>query len=156
MSYLDRLKQKISEDAPEAGATKVSKGAFVPFVATPVAPLRQIPPPDISRGWLVRYADGSMVDVYFTPAATRAEALIEYPDAITAEPIPETAKRIPTAPMTANEEAAIRAWLAHIEETDPAIIADVLDKCRTDADAREYFIRRAEEVSPKMAKEIER
>ena len=42
MSYLDRLKRKISEDAPDAGATKVSKGAFVPFVAAPSAPLRQI------------------------------------------------------------------------------------------------------------------
>lgn len=42
MSYLDRLKVKISQDAPNAGATKVSKGAFVPFVATLSAPLRQI------------------------------------------------------------------------------------------------------------------
>ena len=51
-----------------------------------------------------------------------------------------------TTPMTPGEELAIRAWLAHIEETDLAIIVDVLNKCRTDADAREYFIRRAEEV----------
>jgi len=49
-------------------------------------------------------------------------------------------------PMTAEEEKAIRAWLAHIEEIDPAIIAEVLDQCRSDADARQYFIRRAEEV----------
>lgn len=41
MSYLNRLKQKISEDAPDAGATKVSKGAFVPFVAALSAPSRQ-------------------------------------------------------------------------------------------------------------------
>jgi len=50
-------------------------------------------------------------------------------------------------PMTPREESAIRAWLAHIEETDPAIIAHLLDKCRTDADARAYFIGRAAEVS---------
>jgi len=42
MSYLDRLKRKISEDAPDMGATKVSKGAFVPFVAALSAPSRQI------------------------------------------------------------------------------------------------------------------
>ena len=42
MSYLDRLKRKILEDAPKSGATEVSKGATVPFVATPPAPLRQI------------------------------------------------------------------------------------------------------------------
>ena len=44
MSYLDRLKRKISANAPEAEATKVSKGAFVPFVATPAAPFQQISP----------------------------------------------------------------------------------------------------------------
>lgn len=41
MSYLARLKRKISEDAPQRGATKVSEGPFVPFVAPHSAPLRQ-------------------------------------------------------------------------------------------------------------------
>ena len=48
-----------------------------------------------------------------------------------------------TAPMTADEEGAIRAWLALIEETDPAIIAEVIDQCQRDAEARDYFTRRA-------------
>ena len=48
-----------------------------------------------------------------------------------------------TAPMTASEETAIRAWLAQIEETDPEIIADVIGKCQRDADARDYFTGRA-------------
>jgi len=56
-----------------------------------------------------------------------------------------------TAPMTPGEESAIRAWLAHIEETDPAIIAHLLDKCRTDTDARGYFIGRAAEVPRPLA-----
>lgn len=42
MSYLDRLRLKISAKVPDVGATKVSKGAFVPFVAGLSAPLRQI------------------------------------------------------------------------------------------------------------------
>ena len=42
MSYLDRLKRKISQDVPTGGATKGTKGAFDTFVATPAAPLRQI------------------------------------------------------------------------------------------------------------------
>ena len=42
MSYLDRLKLKITKDASESGATKESEGAFVPFVATLSAPSRQI------------------------------------------------------------------------------------------------------------------
>lgn len=48
-----------------------------------------------------------------------------------------------TAPMTADEEAAIRAWLALIEETDPATIAEVMSQCQRDAEARDYFTGRA-------------
>jgi len=50
------------------------------------------------------------------------------------------------APMTAEEETAIRVWLEHIEETDPATIAEVIDKCQRDGEARAYFLRRSEEV----------
>lgn len=57
---------------------------------------------------------------------------------------PPSAK--PAAPMTADEESAISAWLAHIEETDAAIIAVVLDQCRADVEARGYFLRQAAEV----------
>lgn len=46
-------------------------------------------------------------------------------------------------PMTAIEESTIRAWLAHIEETDEAIIAHVLNRCRQGAETRNYFIRQA-------------
>ncbi len=45
-----------------------------------------------------------------------------------------------------NEENNIRAWLAHIKETDTAIIADVLDSCRKNLDTRRYFLKRSEEV----------
>jgi hypothetical protein len=45
--------------------------------------------------------------------------------------------------MTASEEAAIRAWLALIEENDPATIAEVIGQCQRDADARDYFTGRA-------------
>jgi hypothetical protein len=48
--------------------------------------------------------------------------------------------------MTAEEETAIRIWLAHIEETDTDIIAEVLIQCRADLEARAYFLRRADEV----------
>lgn len=41
---------------------------------------------------------------------------------------------------------AIREWLAYIGEHDPATISGVLDKCRSDPDALEYFNRRAGEA----------
>lgn len=61
-----------------------------------------------------------------------------------------SAESVPVRPvaalMTTDTEAVIRAWLAHIEETDEIIIADVLERCRTCSDTLEYFLRRAEEV----------
>lgn len=48
--------------------------------------------------------------------------------------------------MTAEQESAIRSWLAQIEETDEAIIAHVLNRCRQDMEARDYFIRRVTEI----------
>lgn len=46
------------------------------------------------------------------------------------------------------EEAPIRAWLAHIEETDPATIADVLAQCQSDAQARAYCLEQARQIPP--------
>jgi hypothetical protein len=51
----------------------------------------------------------------------------------------------PRPPLAAAAEQAIRAWLAQIAETDPIIIAEVLDRCRRDARARAYFLQRAAE-----------
>ncbi|MCZ6802992.1 MAG: hypothetical protein O7D86_03410 [Proteobacteria bacterium] len=57
--------------------------------------------------------------------------------AVVPEPPPE---------LSLDEETRIRAWLAHIDETDPAIITEVLNKCRDEPDARRYFLKRPEEV----------
>lgn len=53
------------------------------------------------------------------------------------EPLPE---------LSPEEESSIRAWLAQIDETDSAIIAEVVDKCRNDLEARRYFLKRSKEV----------
>lgn len=41
---------------------------------------------------------------------------------------------------------AIRAWLTYIGENDPEIINAVLDGCRTDPEARAYYLRRSAEI----------
>lgn len=51
-----------------------------------------------------------------------------------------------TIPMTLDENAAICAWLAHIDETDPAIIVEVLDTCRADVTERSALLRWIGEV----------
>ena len=91
--------------------------------------------------WLVHYP-GRVVEVSFTPEATHAEVMEWHPDAVAAESFTPTIRQ-PMAPMTADEETAIRAWLAKIGETDPPTIAQVLAQCLNDADAQDYFKRRA-------------
>jgi hypothetical protein len=52
-------------------------------------------------------------------------------------------------PHGTRNRTAIRAWLALIEETDPATIAEVIGQCQRDADARDYFTGRAAAELPK-------
>ena len=51
-----------------------------------------------------------------------------------------------------DEVTSIKAWLVHIDETDRATIAEVLEQCRVDPDARRYFLKRSEEVPEKNAR----
>jgi hypothetical protein len=95
-----------------------------------------------SRWWLLHYPVRDPVEVACCPEATHAEVLEWHPDAIAAEPFVPTVRQTST-PMTPDEELTIRAWLALIGETDPTMVVDLLNQCRTDADARDYFIERA-------------
>ena len=92
-----------------------------------------------SHWWLIHFIDRDPLELAYYPAANLAEILERHPDAVAAEPFNAPVRR-PAAPMTANEELAIREWLALIEETDPATIAEVMGQCQQDADARDFFI----------------
>ncbi len=101
-----------------------------------------------SRWWLIHYPDRDPVEVACCPEATHADILERYPDAVAAEPFTPTIRQA-SAPLTASEEKAIRAWLALIEETDLATIAEVIGQCQRDAEARDYFTGRAAAELPK-------
>ena len=101
-----------------------------------------------SRWWLIHYPDRDPVEVACCPEATHAEILERHPNAVAAEPFAPTIRQ-PSVPLTAEEETAIRAWLALIEETDSATIAEVIGQCQRDADARDYFTGRAAAELPK-------
>ncbi|MBR4736138.1 MAG: hypothetical protein IK051_00570 [Rhodocyclaceae bacterium] len=73
--------------------------------------------------------------------------LAAYPDARQAQPFTPSI-RLPSSPLTGEEETLLRRWLAQTGETDPAIIAATLDQCQRDADARHYFIKRAASELP--------
>jgi hypothetical protein len=101
-----------------------------------------------SRWWLIHYPDRDPVEVSCCPEATHAEILERHPDAVAAEPF-TLAIRQASAPLTAGEETAIRAWLTLIEETDPVAIAEVIGQCQRNAAARDYFSGRAAAELPK-------
>lgn len=131
--------------------------ASVATVAVAKSPQRQTAPPaKVSPGdtatafrwWLIHYPDRDPLEVACCPEATHADILERHPDAVAAEPFTPTIRR-PSAPMTAKEETAIRAWLALIEETDPATITEVIGQCQRDADARDYFTGRAAAELPR-------
>jgi hypothetical protein len=46
-------------------------------------------------------------------------------------------------PMSDEEEALLGAWLTQIGETDPEVIAALMNKCRLNLDVRQYFVKRA-------------
>jgi len=144
----------ISATQPKGEAATVARIATV-AVANPEE-RKTVPPAKVgagdtataSRWWLIHYPDRDPVEVAFSPEATHAEVLEAYPDALAAEPFTPTVRQ-PSVPLTAEEQEAIRAWLALIEESDSATIAEVIGQCQRDADARNYFIGRAALGLPK-------
>ncbi|MDP2826696.1 MAG: hypothetical protein Q8O52_28910 [Sulfuritalea sp.] len=98
--------------------------------------------------WLLHYPERDPVEVACCPEATHAEILERYPDAVAAEPVTPNTRR-PSAPMADAEEQAVLAWLELIGETDRATIAEVLNQCRQDVDAMNYFTGRAAAELPK-------
>lgn len=100
------------------------------------------------RWWLIHYPDRKPVVVTCWPEATHAEILECRPGAVAAETFTPNIRQASVA-LSSEEEAAIRAWLALIEETDMATIAEVIDQCQRDADARDYFTARAVAELPK-------
>lgn len=96
-----------------------------------------------SRAWLIHSQDGDPLQVLCVPDMTEVEILAAYTDAVAVTPLMPSARQ-PCNPMSADEQSAIREWLAMINETDPVAIAIVLQECQRNDDARNYFLRRAE------------
>lgn len=95
-----------------------------------------------SQWWRIRYPNSASVEVSCTPKSTWTEILERHPDAISAEPFIPTVWK-PSTRLSASDEAAMRAYLTKIKETDPATITKVIDQCQQDADARAFFLVRA-------------
>jgi hypothetical protein len=133
---------------PKGGTATVARVATVavtnPKREKTAPPLKASPghTATASRWWLIHYPDRDPLKVACYPEATHTDTLERHQDAAAAEPFTPRIRQ-PFAPLSAKHEISIRAWMALIEETDPATIAEVIDQCRRNADARDYFTGRA-------------
>ena len=100
-------------------------------VASSASPNSEVAGEATAWGWLLHFTDRKPVEAYFSPAATRAEALAAYPGAIGAEPISQSPRRTPTDAEAAELRALVRtigehdAWTAQdIEDATAAALAD--------------------------------
>lgn len=48
--------------------------------------------------------------------------------------------------LSAEDELTIRKWFTAINETDPDIIAELLENCSNNLKHHQYFLERAEEI----------
>ncbi|WP_374683098.1 hypothetical protein [Accumulibacter sp.] len=135
--YLALLRQK----TPTGATAKTAKSALRSLCSSPIALKGTTFSEITSWCWLVHFTDRDSLEVSVSPAASHAEVLASYPDALAAEPFVADIEE--GAPITCEQEAAIVGWLAEIGETDHRITTDVLTRCRHDSDARAYYRGRA-------------
>ena len=77
---------------------------------------------------------------------TLLEAVGYFAGAASVEPLKEAGIHAPKPPLQPAVEARIRRWFASIDETDPRIIADVLERCQRDPDSLARYMRMAAAV----------
>ena len=147
---LARLEERGS-DTPDTSALlpQVSAQALPHQACTPdtLDTARYNNPSATAHHWLIHIAGNEPLLVGCAPAETQAAMLARYPAALKAEPYTPPLQ-LATSPLSGTDEAAVRAWLAHIGEIDPACINQVLGLCRQDATALDYFLRRARDAAP--------
>lgn len=115
-----------------SGVTRVTTDKASPLSVTPVTPFNP-----------------SVLQPKPAPAVACTLVTPVTPKIINAESEKQDAGNIPT-PLNTSEEEAIRSWLAHINETDPAEIARVVHECQTDLITRGYVQQWAGEKATKV------
>jgi hypothetical protein len=148
----DRILSPLSPNIPQArGRLKPCIHAVGPIVPAVPAEKRTNQFATLDEGsrrtcfwrWRVRFPDRALI-VTYSPKVSREEVLADHPTAIKVEPVPDAAADTgQSGPLTPEDEAAIRAWLSSIGEDDETTIGEVIDACRWDAGARDYYLGRA-------------
>lgn len=86
-----------------------------------VAKIAEVATGEVSRGWLIYFADRDLLDVYCSPDLAHARILERYPDALAAEPIPARPRRM----ATEDEEAELRVLVQAIGRREGWNVAEV-------------------------------
>jgi len=149
VGYLDQLKN--CSDVPDDGPKETKElpnPNCLGFLGPSYRVSERIHALSSSSRWLLHFSDRNPLTVALSPAATHAEVLDTYPDALAAEPI-EPGRRQPDTLLAGEQEPAILVWLTAIGETDQAALAGVLEYCRRDHEALAYFAGRAAAEQPK-------
>lgn len=102
--------------------------------------------PQTFRHWRARDPDGRTWEVSRCPAASAAEVSQAWLLGTVLEPVSDEASQPPGPPLSWHREGAIRAWLKHIEEHDPCITSEVLERARRDPDALRFYLLMAQAV----------
>jgi hypothetical protein len=69
--------------------------------------------------WLLHFIDCDPREIACSPPATHAEVFALYPDAVAAQPVPDTPKRKPTEAEAVELTRLVTAIYAHDNDTDP-------------------------------------
>lgn len=121
--------QTLAGTAGTAGTAEKDKGGGDSGETLPTGTA----PPIRATRWLLHYADREPLEVGFSPAADHAEALVAYPDAVAAEPVPE---RTDTRTATVIERDELLALIQAIYAADTdADRQEATDAALADPDA---------------------
>lgn len=103
-------------------------------------------------GTIKAIGDGAAVNRWLAVIRQHKAEIIDVLKAGAADLAPEEVNPIrqATAPLSIEQERAIRSWLALIGETDISTIVELMERCQRDADTRVYFIGRARAELPNV------
>jgi len=96
--------------------------------------------PKVSYWWRLHFP-GDVVRVHFVPSGDTHDGILRaHPEAIAAEPF-ELSTTTPPETLSEAQEAAIRSWLASIDERSQAVIDEVLAACNRSKEYRAYALK---------------
>ena len=132
--------------SPNLGDTETPVVIGVPNV--PIVPAKKASnanEAEIFRRFLLHYPGGHIREMACSPAMTLTEARAAFPDAQAVEPAAQLSPVVKKS-LTADQLETLHTWFAFIGETDQTQIAEIVDLCERDIQARFYYLARGRDI----------